>query len=433
VYWLGKPWPALLGAVKAAGFLGCFAGGAVLVHFVTVALFLAKPYWYDAALRHFSRCRGLQYRVVDRQPKIWLVNKAEFIYSLIIRPSPPLSIHNPTSEDAMPTDLPSASDSPNPDYDTPWKIAVERHFPLFMAFYFPKAHAQINWQQPYQFLDQELLAIAKDAVVGTKHVDKLVRVTRLSGHEDWLCIHIEVQVGREPKFAERMFTYNYRIFDHYAKPVASMAVLGDDDEDWLPQCYGYEVMDCEMSFRFPIVKLASFAGQEATLGTHPNPFALLTLAYLQTRQTRRDMQARFTVKCKLIRMLLARQWDEHWIREFFMVIDWMMALPTALASEMTKFVVTLKEEREMEYVTTVERYLREKIRQEYLTEGKHGAETALLIRLLNRRFGQLPPARHAQIMQASGEQIQIWFDRGVDAKTLDDVFQDMPNGLDLPH
>ena len=328
----------------------------------------------------------------------------------------------------MLTDPLADLDSPNANYDTPWKIAVERHFPLFMAFYFPKAHAQIDWRQDYQFLDQELLAIAKDAVVGTKHVDKLVRVTRLSGHDDWLCIHIEVQVGREPKFAERMFTYNYRIFDHYAKPVASLAVLGDDDENWLPQHFGYEVMDCEMAFRFPIAKLTHFATQEAELETHPNPFALLTLAYLQTRKTRRDMNARFTVKCKLIRMLLARQWDEHWIREFFMVIDWMMALPTALASDMSKFVVTLREEKKMEYVTTVERYLREQIRQECLTEGKQegkqDAESTMLIRLLTRRFGELPQPQHAQIMQAPSEQIQTWFDRGIDATTLAEVFQD---------
>ena len=36
-------------------------------------------------------------------------------------------------------------------YDTPWKEAVERYFPEFMAFYFPDAHAQIDWSQRYTF------------------------------------------------------------------------------------------------------------------------------------------------------------------------------------------------------------------------------------------------------------------------------------------
>ncbi|WP_267876203.1 hypothetical protein [Duganella rivi] len=33
----------------------------------------------------------------------------------------------------------------NDDYDTPWKEVVTRYFPEFMAFYFPEAHALVDW------------------------------------------------------------------------------------------------------------------------------------------------------------------------------------------------------------------------------------------------------------------------------------------------
>ena len=66
-------------------------------------------------------------------------------------------------------------------YDTPWKEAVERYFPEFMGFYFPQAHSQIDWSQGYTFLEQELQAIAQDAALGKRYVDKLVRVTQLTG------------------------------------------------------------------------------------------------------------------------------------------------------------------------------------------------------------------------------------------------------------
>ena len=39
------------------------------------------------------------------------------------------------------------------DYDSPWKSALERYFPQFMAFFFPEAHAGIDWNNGYQFLD----------------------------------------------------------------------------------------------------------------------------------------------------------------------------------------------------------------------------------------------------------------------------------------
>src|ERR1035438_8060391 len=70
------------------------------------------------------------------------------------------------------------------DYDSPWKEAVERYFPEFMAFYFSSAYAQIDWPRGYEFLDQELRAVVQDAELGKRFVDKLVRVNRISGEED---------------------------------------------------------------------------------------------------------------------------------------------------------------------------------------------------------------------------------------------------------
>lgn len=64
------------------------------------------------------------------------------------------------------------------DYDTPWKDALQRYFPEFMSFYFPSAHAEIDWSVPWDFLEQELAQVSRDAETGARRVDKLVRVTR---------------------------------------------------------------------------------------------------------------------------------------------------------------------------------------------------------------------------------------------------------------
>jgi len=48
-----------------------------------------------------------------------------------------------------------------------------------------------------------------------------IRVSRLKQYP------IEVQGRRDSDFAKRMFTYNYRLFDRYARPIASLAVLAD--------------------------------------------------------------------------------------------------------------------------------------------------------------------------------------------------------------
>jgi hypothetical protein len=34
-----------------------------------------------------------------------------------------------------------------PENDSPWKVALEKYFPAFMAFFFPQAHADIDWER----------------------------------------------------------------------------------------------------------------------------------------------------------------------------------------------------------------------------------------------------------------------------------------------
>ena len=46
----------------------------------------------------------------------------------------------------------------------------------------------------------------------------------------------------EKQFEDRMYTYNYRLYDQFKRPVASFAILSDDSPIWRPsqfqQIYG---------------------------------------------------------------------------------------------------------------------------------------------------------------------------------------------------
>jgi hypothetical protein len=55
-------------------------------------------------------------------------------------------------------------------------------------------------------------------------------------------------------------------------------------------------------------------------------------------------------------------------------------------------------------------------------EGKFEGESAMLERLLIKRFGLLPEEVRSRLRNATLEQIETWADRVLDAKTLDDVF-----------
>ncbi|EGV30436.1 conserved hypothetical cytosolic protein [Thiorhodococcus drewsii AZ1] len=171
------------------------------------------------------------------------------------------------------------------DYDTPWKDAVTRAFPEFMAFYFPAAASKIDWSRGHDFLDQELAQVVRDAELGRRLLDKLVRVGTHDGAEHWVFIHLEIQSDHDTDFAERLFTYNYRLYDKYRRPVATLALLADASASWKPHRFGYSLFGCHVGIRFPVVKLRDYLPRLEELLSDPNPFALVTAAHLLTQQT----------------------------------------------------------------------------------------------------------------------------------------------------
>ncbi len=127
------------------------------------------------------------------------------------------------------------------DYDTPWQEVLERYFRECLALFLPQAHADIDWAQAPVFLDKELRQVTPDAELGLRRVDKLAQVWRQDGAEAWVLIHVEVQSQEDAAFAERMYVYNYRLYDRFRRRVASLAVLGDERASWRPERFSYEL------------------------------------------------------------------------------------------------------------------------------------------------------------------------------------------------
>ncbi len=316
-------------------------------------------------------------------------------------------------------------DSPD-DYDSPWKEAVESYFPEFIEFYFPDASQQIDWACGYQFLDQELRAVVQDAELGKRFVDKLAKVALGDGSERWVYVHLEVQGSAQAEFAERMFVYNYRLYDRYRQPVASLAVLADTTANWRPNHFGFAVLGCEHELRFPAVKLLDYAAQQDQLYSNPNPFALVTLAHLLTQATRQDMNARFAAKWKLVQLLYQRGWDKQQVIDLFSVLDWMMRLPEQLKRSLWHNIEVLEEQEKMRYVTSVEQIGIEKGlllgRLEGEQSGIAKGEAYALRRLLQKRFGPLSDDVLARLQAASIDELELWLDRALDADSLAGVF-----------
>jgi hypothetical protein len=269
------------------------------------------------------------------------------------------------------------------DYDSPWKEALDRYFQWFIAFFFPKAYADIDWTRGYEMLDTEFQKVIREAVVGQHRADKLVKVWLKNGEEAWLLIHVEVQSQYDAEFPQRMFIYNIRAFDLYRRTVVSLAVLGDDSRTWRPRGFRYGRWGCGSGTRFRMVKLLDYAADLTALETNPNPFAALVLAHLKTRETSHDSDARRLWKVRLVKGLFERGWSKDDVRELFRLIDWMMDLPPAMERQVWREIQQYEKEKHMPYITSVERIGRE----EGLREGKREGLLECIELRLQSKFG----------------------------------------------
>lgn len=295
-------------------------------------------------------------------------------------------------------------------FDSPLKEAMHRYFRSFVQFFFPAAYADIDWDEGFTSLDTELRQIAGKRGGAPMRSDSLFRVKRLSGGNQLVLIHTEVQTYRDPRLAERLFRYNYRSFDAQGLEVASFAILGDASPIWRPESYGWSVWGCEMSLRFPVVKLIDFAGREEELAASRNPFALLTRAYLATRATKGAGDRRRGQKLDIVRRLYELGYDAEDVRRLFNVIDEMMRLDHEQEIIFNHELEQLETENQMRYINSVERIERES-----------GIRDLLTMQLLER-FGQIPEWASQKLAAARARTLEQWGRRIFDAGSLEDLF-----------
>jgi hypothetical protein len=289
------------------------------------------------------------------------------------------------------------------DYDSPWKEGMELYFKELMEFFFPGIAREIAWDKGYQFLDKELQQVVRDAKIGRKHADKLVRVWSLQDEPFHVMIHIEVQSDKDRDFPRRMYIYNYRIFDKSYRPVTSLAILADEVSSWRPDVYTSEQWGCKINFEFPMVKLIDYADKIDDLLDQTNPFAIITAAHLKTKATKDDPQERYTWKWTITRALYEKGFSSKDILALYRLVDWLMMLPDDLTEQFTQNLIAYEEEQKMPYVTSAERIGIEK----GMDKGKLLYAREMLLEALDEKFSNGTPADIKQQIQALNNKIML--------------------------
>ena len=203
------------------------------------------------------------------------------------------------------------------EYDSPWKELIDGYFRAFMIFFFPEIAAEIDWKKGYTMLEQELRRITREAKIGRRFADKLIRVWKISGEETWVLIHVEVQAQQETDFSHRTYIYNYRGHDLYGSPVVSLVVFADDNPKWRPSEYVQKLWGCRTVFRFPTAKILTYRRRWKQLKESDNPFAVVVMSHLKTLETRKNPDNRWKWKIELTKSLYKRGFNKQDILNLF--------------------------------------------------------------------------------------------------------------------
>ena len=192
--------------------------------------------------------------------------------------------------------------------DTLWKAILEDVFDDFLVFFFEKKAELFDLKRGFEFLDKELEQLFpwEEGAAYPKFVDKLVKVFRKTGQEDWVLVHVEVQGYKDKDFAKRMFTYFYRIYDRYSVMVTSVAIFTDTQKSYRPKQFNYNFLGTQAIFRYHTYKVSD--QNEDELQKSNNPFAIVILTVLLAlKKGKITEEELLNLKTALVKNLLQKE------------------------------------------------------------------------------------------------------------------------------
>lgn len=286
---------------------------------------------------------------------------------------------------------------PAADFDGAWKYALDHYLSACLALFFPWVHAGIDWSQPISDEPTALQQINPEATRGKQHVDKLIQVVRRDGTPALVFVHLEIQAQRDAVFAERMYRYHSRLFDRDGRPVASLAILADDDPAWHPTSFGYELWQCRIGLDFPTVKLLSL--DMAALEANPNPMATVTLIHRDAQETRGQPDERMRRKLARFRAFFRHGYTGEDMRRLLRILDQILRLNADMQTEVRVRMRQIEqEETNMQtLMSDIEAIAYAEGEVQGRAEGEIHGQRRLVLRQLTRKLGTLSANLQAEV------------------------------------
>jgi hypothetical protein len=302
------------------------------------------------------------------------------------------------------------------DHDRLFKELLTTFFVEFIELFLPDVAAYLE-HDSVQFLDKEVFT---DVTAGERYEADLVVQARFQEQDSFFLIHLEHQAQNQAQFGKRMFRYFSRLSEKYDLPVYPIALFSyNTPRRSEPNSYQVEFPNkVVLQFNYEVVQLNRLNWRDFV--RNPNPVASALMAKMNIAP-----QERPRVKLECLRLLATLRLDPAKMQLISGFIDTYLPLNTEeealLRAEIAR-IEPIEQEAVMQIVTS---WMREGIEQglqqgreegleqglqlglkQGLIQGRREGESALILRLLTRRFGLIDIELEERIRQLSLPQLE---------------------------
>ncbi len=194
---------------------------------------------------------------------------------------------------------------PPVDYDTRWKVLIEKNPVAFIRRFFPDIHPLIDYSHKPRFLKQEISKIlAAKGRKGAMKADVVFEVRLLGGQLRFLYVHVEVQLSAVRNFGVKMFRPFYWIYDTYGLEIAATAIFLGKSVPKKHDHFEYSFGKTKLRYDFPVVVVRDLDASELKKSDNIFDFALLACKYVLETSGEENVHNRYELTLDLVSFIL---------------------------------------------------------------------------------------------------------------------------------
>lgn len=234
-----------------------------------------------------------------------------------------------------------------------------------------------------------------DVTTGERHAVDILVETRLKEEPGLILVHVEPQAYVQKDFNERMFIYFSRLYEKYRRKILPVAVFSYDQVRDEPDSFalGFTFLDV-LRFRYAKLELKKLSWRDYLVSDNPVAAALLSKMGFSPEE-------KVQVKLEFMRMLARLKLDPARAELIGGFFETYLKLNRQEEEEFYRELGKM-EQREVEGIMQITTSWHEKGRAEGITAG----QVSLLLKMIKKRFGELPDEVEAKIRTLNSEEIE---------------------------